>query len=183
MDELKWPVGVFPDVDAPKPGELTVIAAPRVSGKTTFALKLASAWSRELRVALCVPRIEMLPREVRMHPCNDFLVISHDGTISELCRELRARFGSCKIGALIIDEVWMDPGSAPDPATGKWATLRTVAQELHIPVVAIVNRSVAIDAVMAADRLLVTDGKVPAAAKRPEVINQWFGEGSKPLND
>lgn len=178
MGELKWPKGVFPDVEPPKPGELTVIAAPRVSGKTTFALQLAFAWSRELRVALCIPRIEMLPREVRMHPCNDFLVISHDGTISALCRELRARFGSCKIGALIIDEVWMEPDREPDPATGKRATLRTVAQELRIPVIAIVNRSVAIDAVMAADNLLVTDGKTPAATREPGVGVRWFGRDS-----
>lgn len=77
----------------------------------------------------------------------------------------------------------MEPEQTPDPATGKRATLRSVAQELHIPVVAIVNRSVAIDAVLAADSLLVTDGSVPAAAKHPEVIKQWFGENLKPLND
>lgn len=34
MEELKWPEDVFPDIPAPKPGELTVIAAPRVSAAT-----------------------------------------------------------------------------------------------------------------------------------------------------
>lgn len=177
MEKLEWPDGVFPDIPAPKPGELTVIAAPRVSGKTTFAVELARAWGRERKVVLCVPQIEMLPRELRRSPPALFRIETERGSISDLRRDLVFVGKLDGPDVLILDEVWLDP----EPVTGpehQRPTLKRLAQELRIPVIAIVNRSSAVDAVLAADSLLVTDGKVSCATKEPGVGGRWFGGAS-----
>lgn len=177
MEKLEWPDGVFPDIPAPKPGELTVIAAPRVSGKTTFAVDLARAWGRELKVVLCAPRIEALPTELRRQLPDLFRVVIGNCSISDLYGRLVSGGKLDGPDVLILDEVWLDP----EPVTGpgrKRSTLKQLAQELRIPVIAIVNRSSAVDAVLAADSLLVTDGKVSCATKEPGVEGRWFGGAS-----
>lgn len=179
MDELKWPDGVFPDIPAPKPGELTVIAAPRVSGKTTFAVELARAWGRELQVVLCSPGIETLPKELRRFPPALFRIQIERGSISDLYRDLVSGGKLDGPDVLILDEVWLYPEPVTEPGR-KRATLKRLAQELRIPVIAIVNRSSAVDAVLAADSLLVTDGKVSCATKEPGVGVRWFGGEEKP---
>lgn len=177
MKELEWPDGVFPDIPAPKPGELTVIAAPRVSGKTTFAVALARAWGRKLKVVLCAPQIEALPTELRRQLPDLFRVVIGDCSISGLYRRLV--FGDIVSGpdVLILDEVWLNPEPVTEPGR-KRLTLKQLAQKLRIPVIAIVNRSSAVDAVLAADSLLVTDGKVSAARAEPGVGVRWFGGAS-----
>lgn len=174
MKELKWPDGVFPDIPAPKPGELTVIAAPRVSGKTTFAVELARAWGREWKVVLCVPGIEALPRALRWQYPDLFRIAHEHGSISDLYRDLVSGYGLGGPDVLILDEVWLSPEPVTEPGR-KRSTLKRLAQALRIPVIAIVNRSSAVDAVLAADSLLVTDGKVSAATKEPGVGVRWFG--------
>ena len=172
MDELKWPDGVFPEeVPDPRPGELTVIAAPRRSGKTTFAVELAGTWGRERKVVLCVPRIETLPKELRRWPPDLFRIAIQRGSISDLLRDLRSDFGPCGVDVLIVDEVWLDPVPVYGPGDGKLKDLKELAQALCIPVVAIVNRSSAVDAVLAADSLLVTNGRVACAT--PEPVLPW----------
>ena len=176
MNDLKWPKGVFPEeVPDPRPGELTVIAAPRRSGKTTFAVELAKTWGRERKVVLCVPKIEVLPRALRRWPPALFRIAIQRGGVADLLRDLRSDFGPCGVDALIIDEVWLDPVPVFGPGDGKTKDLKGLAQALRIPVVAIVNRSSAVDAVLAADSLLVTDGKVSAATKEPGVGVRWLG--------
>lgn len=175
MKELEWPDGVFPDIPAPKPGELTVIAAPRVSGKTTFAVELARAWGRERKVVLCVPQIEALPRELRRFPPDLFHIEIERGSISDLYWDLVSGGKLDGPDVLILDEVWLVPEPVTAPDRNR-PTLKLLAQELRIPVIAIVNRSSAVDAVLAADSLLVTDGKVPAATKEPGVGVRWFGK-------
>jgi hypothetical protein len=168
---------VFPDIPAPKPGELAVIAAPRVSGKTTFAVELARAWGRERKVVLCVPQIEALPKDLRRQCPDLFRIACERGSISDLYRDLISDGKLDGPDVLILDEVWLDP----EPVTGpgrKRPTLKRLAQELRIPVIAIVNRSSAVDAVLAADSLLVTDGKVSCATKEPGVGGRWFGGAS-----
>lgn len=178
MEELKWPDGVFPDIPAPKPGELTVIAAPRVSGKTTFAVNLARAWGRERRVVLCVPNIDVLPKELRRWPPPLFHIEIQRGDVQALHRDLISNFGPHGLDVLIIDEVWLHPKVA-GPVVGEWATtLKQLAEAFGIPAIAIVNRSSSVDAVLAADSLLVTDGKVSAATKEPGVGVRWFGGAS-----
>lgn len=177
MEELKWPDGVFLDIPAPKPGELTVIAAPRVSGKTTFAVELARAWGRELKVVLCAPQIEALPRDLRRQHPDLFRVAIGHGSISDLYRRLVSGGQLDGPDVLIFDEVWLDPEPVADPGRNR-PTLKRLAQELRIPVIAIVNRSSAVDAVLAADSLLVTDGKVSAATEEPGVGARWFGGAS-----
>lgn len=177
MKELNWPDGVFPDIPAPRPGELTVIAAPRVSGKTTFAVELARAWGRKLKVVLCVPQIEMLPRELRRSPPALFRIETERGSISDLHWELVSGGKLDGPDVLILDEVWLDPEPVTAPDRNR-PTLKLLAQELRIPVIAIVNRSSAVDAVLAADSLLVTDGKVSAATEEPGVGVRWFGGAS-----
>ena len=179
MKELNWPDGVFPDIPAPKPGELTVIAAPRVSGKTTFAVELARAWGRERKVVLCVPQIEALPRELRRSPPGLFRIETEHGNISTLWSDLVFGGNLDDPDVLILDEVWLDPEPVADPGRQR-PTLKRLAQGLRIPVIAIVNRSSAVDAVLAADSLLVTDGKVPAATKEPGVGVRWFGKEAEP---
>ena len=176
MNDLKWPKGVFPEeVPDPRPGELTVIAAPRLSGKTTFAVELAKTWSRERKVVLCVPKIETLHRELRRWPPALFRIATQRGSISDLLRDLRSDFGPCGVDVLIIDDVWLDPVPVFGPGDGKLKDLKALAQTLRIPVVAIVNRSSAVDAVLAADSLLVTDGRVACATPEPGVGARWFG--------
>lgn len=177
MKELEWPDGVFPDIPAPKPGELTVIAAPRVSGKTTFAVALARAWGRELKVVLCAPQIEALPPELRRQLPDLFRVVIGNCSISGLYRRLVSDGKLDGPDVLILDEVWLYPEPVTDPGR-KRLTLKRLAQELRIPVIAIVNRSSAVDAVLAADSLLVTDGKVSCATKEPDVGVRWFGGAS-----
>ena len=172
MEELKWPEGVFPEeVPDPRPGELTVIAAPRRSGKTTFAVELAKAWGRKRKVVLCVPKIEMFPRELRRWPPDLFRIAIQRGGISDLLRDLRSDFGPCGVDVLIIDEIWLDPVPVFGPGDSKMKDLKELAQALRIPVVAIVNRSSAVDAILAADSLLVTDGLVACAT--PEPVLPW----------
>ena len=176
MNDLKWPKGVFrEEVPEPRPGELTVIAAPRRSGKTTFAVELAKTWGRERKVVLCVPRIETLPKELRRWPPDLFRIAIQRGSISDLLRDLRSDFGPCGVDVLIIDEVWLDPVPVFGPGDGKTKDLKGLAQALRIPVVAIVNRSSAVDAVLAADSLLVTAGRVACATPEPGVGVRWFG--------
>ena len=177
MEELKWPEGVFPEEDPdPRPGELSVIAAPRVSGKTTFAVELAKTWGRDRKAVFCVPTIEMLPRELRRWPPTLFCTVVQRGGVDDLLRDLRSDFGPCGVDVLIIDEVWLDPVPVFGPGDGKLKDLKELAQELRIPVVAIVNRSSAVDAVLAADSLLVTDGRVVSATpERGCVRMRWFG--------
>ena len=177
MNDLKWPQGVFPEgVPDPRPGELTVIAAPRRSGKTTFAVELAKTWGRERKVVLCVPRIETLPKELRRWPPDLFRIAIQRGSISDLLRDLRSDFGPCGVDVLIIDEIWLDLVPVFGPGDGKLKDLKELAQALRIPVVAIVNRSSAVDAVLAADSLLVTDGRVACATpERGCVGMRWFG--------
>ena len=175
MEELKWPEGVFPEeVPDPRPGELTVIAAPRRSGKTTFAVELAKAWGRKRKVVLCVPKIEMLPRELRRWPPALFRIAIQRDSISDLLRDLHSDFGPCGVDVLIVDEVWLDPVPVFGPGDGKLKDLKELAQALRIPVVAIVNRSSAVDAVLAADSLLVTDGRVVCATPEPGVGGRRF---------
>lgn len=177
MKELKWPEGVFPDIPAPKPGELTVIAAPRNSGKTTLAVELVRAWGREQRVALCVPCADALPRALRRQHPDLFRVAIGHGSISDLYRRLVSGGKLDGPDVLILDEVLLYPEPVTDPGR-KRPTLKRLAQELRIPVIAIVNRSSAVDAVLAADSLLVTDGKVSCATKEPGVGVRWFGGAS-----
>ena len=174
MKELNWPDGVFPDIPAPKLGELTVIAAPRRSGKTTFAVELVKTWGRERKVVLCVPRIETLPKELRRWPPDLFRIAIQRGSVSDLLRDLRSDFGPCGVDVLIIDEVWLDPVPVFGPGDGKLKDLKELAQALRIPVVAIVNRSSAVDAVLAADSLLVTAGRVACATPEPGVGGRRF---------
>ena len=166
---------MFPDVEPPKPGELTVIAAPRASGKTPFAGELAKAWGRERRVVLCVPKIEMLPRQLRRCPPALFRIAIQRGGVADLLRDLRSDFGPCGVDVLIVDEVWLDPVPVFGHCDGETKDLKGLAQTLRIPVVAIVNRSSAVDAVLAADSLLVTDGRVACATPEPGVGVRWFG--------
>lgn len=178
MNDLKWPKGVFPEeVPDPRPGELTVIAAPRRSGKTTFAVELAKTWGLERKVVLCVPRIETLPKELRRQHPDLFRVAIGHGSISDLYRRLVSGGQLDGPDVLIFDEVWLDPEPVADPGRNR-PTLKRLAQELRIPVIAIVSRSSAVDAVLAADSLLVTDGKVSAAMKEPGVGVRWFGGAS-----
>ena len=175
MEKLEWPEGVFPDIPAPKPGELTVIAATRVSGKTTFAVELAKAWGRERKVVLCVPKTEMLPKELRRWPPSLFRIEIQRGGVPDLHRDLISDFGQNGLDVLIVDELWLYPKVPGDAHGGLATTLKQLAQSMRIPIVAIVNRSAAVDAVLAADSLLVTDGKVACATKEPGVGVRWFG--------
>ena len=164
MNDLKWPKGVFrEEVPEPRPGELTVIAAPRRSGKTTFAVELAKTWGRDRKVVLCVPNIETLPRELRQWPPDLFRIATQRGGVADLLRDLRSDFGPRGVDVLIVDEVWLDPVPVFGRCDGITKDLEGLAQTLRIPVVAIVNRSSAVDAVLAADSLLVTDGRVACA--------------------
>ena len=175
MNDLKWPKGVFlEEVPEPRPGELTVIAAPRRSGKTTFAVELAKTWGRDRKVVLCVPNIETLPRELRRQLPDLFRVAIGDGSIPDLYRRLVSGGKLAGPDVLIFDEVWLDPEPVAVPGR-KRPTLKRLAQELRIPVIAIVSRSSAVDAVMAADSLLVTDGRVACATPEPGVGVRWFG--------
>ena len=177
MNDLKWPKGVFPEeVPDPRPGELTVIAAPRRSGKTTFAVELVKTWGRERKVVFCVPNMDSLPRDLRRWPPALLRFATQRGSISDLLRDLRSDFGPCGVDVLIIDEVWLDPVPVFGPGDGKLKDLKELAQALRIPVVAIVNRSSAVDAVLAADSLLVTAGRVACATPEPGVGVRWFGK-------
>lgn len=177
MEELRWPEGVFPDVEPPKPGELTVIAAPRVSGKTTFAVELAKAWSREQKVVFCVPTIDALPIGLRHFPHLElFHIAVQRGSISDLYCDLASKFGRHGPDVLILDEVWLDPVPVAAPGGGERPSLKRLAQLLDIPVVAIVSRSVVVDAVLSADSLLVTDGRMPDTKELPDLGSRWFGK-------
>lgn len=177
MEELEWPDGVFPDIPAPKLGELTVIAAPRVSGKTTFAGHPGQSLGLGAESGACVPQIEALPRDLRRQHPDLFRVAIGHGSISDLYRRLVSGGQLDGPDVLIFDEVWLDPEPVADPGRNR-PTLKRLAQELRIPVIAIVNRSSAVDAVLAADSLLVTDGKVSCATKEPGVGVRWFGGAS-----
>lgn len=175
MNDLKWPKGVFPEeVPDPRPGELTVIAAPRRSGKTTFAVELAKTWGRERKVVLCVPGIETLPKELRRWPPALFRIEIERGSISDLHWDLVSGGKLDGPDVLILDEVWLDPEPVTAPDRNR-PTLKLLAQELRIPVIAIVNRSSAVDAILAADSLLVTNGRVACATPEPGVGVRWFG--------
>ena len=175
MNDLKWPKGVFrEEVPEPRPGELTVIAAPRRFGKTTFAVELAKTWGRDRKVVFCVPNMESLPRDLRRWPPALLRFATQRGSISDLLRDLRSDFGPCGVDVLIIDEVWLDPVPVFGPGDDKLKDLKELAQALRIPVVAIVNRSSAVDAVLAADSLLVTNGRVACATPEPGVGGRRF---------
>lgn len=160
MANLKWPIKGLEHI-ALEPGTLVVLAAPRRTGKTTFAVELARKWSREHRVVLSTT--ESNPRRlVAKHPdlLNPNLLIAD--IPNPTVRSLSSAVRRITADVLIVDELGF-LRLAGDSA-GSCDSLKTLAERCGCVVVAACGRSPMVDAIIDADAALKVNS-MPAIRK------------------
>lgn len=154
MANLKWPVKGLKHI-ALEPGTLVVLAAPRCTGKTTFAVELAQEWSREHRVVLCTTESNHR-RLVAKHPG----LLSPNLLIADIAnptvRSLSSAVRRIDADVLIVDEIGLL--RLLGDSTGGCDSLKHLAERCGCVVVATVSRSPMVDAIIDADAALKFNG-------------------------
>lgn len=154
MDILRIPAKGLDDI-AIEPGQITVIAANRQSGKSTFAARLAAAWAKDRNVILCSHHRGVLPNDAK---CAGFDVMFQlNFEIDDFTRRLLER----KPDVIIMDEVYLAPRNPRFPSHSNMFSLQDIAKWLCIPIVCVVSRNPLVDALLSAARINVFDNEMP----------------------
>lgn len=158
MDILRIPAAGLDDI-AIEPGQITVIAADRQSGKSTFAAQLAQAWSPDLKVALCTHYRGVLPNDAKCAAYDVMFQYSYE--IDEFSRKML----TLRPDVIILDEIYLAPRNPRFPASSDVFSLEALAERLRIPIVCVISRNPLVDALLAATTVHLFDNELPEIGK------------------
>ena len=158
MDILRIPAAGLDDI-AIAPGQITVIAADRQSGKSTFAAQLAQAWATDSKVVLCTHHRGVVPHDAK---CAAFdVMFQYNYEIDEFSRKML----TLRPDVIILDEIFLAPRNPRFPASSDVFSLEALAERLRIPIVCVISRTPLVDALLAATTAHLFGNKVPEIRK------------------
>lgn len=160
MEILRIPAEGLEDI-AIEPGQVTVIAANRQSGKSTFAAQLAEVWAKHHHVCLCVLNPRTVPTAVANNGVE--IVVQYDEIDSFACR-MRDK----QPDVIILDEVALAPRNPRFPARSDVFSLQALAAWLRIPIVCVISRNPLVDALLSAATITAFGNEMPKIEKEAE---------------